>query len=169
VLQTFGRDSTYKYMPDIEREDAYSNMKDETNADDYKLTGRYMTSDTCARTKTISLTSMRQRGNGGWRNWLWLHSKYLCEMVVVSGLRGDTCTHQDCWMYDMCGRERNRQKHSELSTCTYHGRKSHLNKSGHRSDSKSRNSSSQRHVHHLRHVWSARRLGVSHTGSTVCG
>ena len=34
VLQTFGRDPTNNYMPDIETEDAYSNMKEETDVDD---------------------------------------------------------------------------------------------------------------------------------------
>ena len=48
VLQTFGRDPTYNYMPDIETEDAYYNAKDDTDMDDYKITGR-------------------QRVNGGWR------------------------------------------------------------------------------------------------------
>ena len=35
VLQTFGRDPTYNHMPDIETEDAYSNMKEETDVDNY--------------------------------------------------------------------------------------------------------------------------------------
>jgi hypothetical protein len=65
VLQTFGRDATYKYMPDIESEDAYSNTMDDTDVDDYKIIGRYTTSDTCARTRPSSLTSMQQRVNGG--------------------------------------------------------------------------------------------------------
>ena len=39
VLQTFGRDPAYQYMPDIETEDAYSGTKGETDVDDYKITG----------------------------------------------------------------------------------------------------------------------------------
>ena len=39
VLQTFGRDPTYNYMPDIETEDAYSGTNEETDVDDYKITG----------------------------------------------------------------------------------------------------------------------------------
>ena len=39
VLQTFGRDPTYNYLPDIETEDAYYNTKDDTDMDDYKITG----------------------------------------------------------------------------------------------------------------------------------
>ena len=39
VLQTFGRDSAYLYMPDIETEDAYSGINEETDVDDYKITG----------------------------------------------------------------------------------------------------------------------------------
>ena len=39
VLQTFGRDPTYSYMPDIDTEDPYSNAKEDTDIDDYKITG----------------------------------------------------------------------------------------------------------------------------------
>ena len=38
VLQTFGRDPAL-YMPDIEAEDAYSGANEETDVDDYKITG----------------------------------------------------------------------------------------------------------------------------------
>ena len=34
VLQTFGRDPTYSYMPDIDTEDPYSNAKKDTDIDD---------------------------------------------------------------------------------------------------------------------------------------
>ena len=34
-----GRDPTYHYMPDIETEDAYSGKNEETDVDDYKITG----------------------------------------------------------------------------------------------------------------------------------
>jgi hypothetical protein len=57
-------DPTYNYVPDIETEDAYSNIKNETSVEDYKITGRLMTTDTCARTRTTSSTSMRQRESG---------------------------------------------------------------------------------------------------------
>ena len=39
VLQTFGQDPTYSYMPDIETKDPYCNAKDDTDIDDYKKTG----------------------------------------------------------------------------------------------------------------------------------
>ena len=39
VLQTFGRDPAYLYMPDIETDDAYSGANEETDVDDYKITG----------------------------------------------------------------------------------------------------------------------------------
>ena len=39
VLQTFGRDPIYLYKPDIETEDAYSGVNEETDVDDYKITG----------------------------------------------------------------------------------------------------------------------------------
>ena len=39
VLQTFGRDPAYLYMPDIETEDAYSDANEEMDVDDYKITG----------------------------------------------------------------------------------------------------------------------------------
>ena len=39
VLQTLGRDPAYRYMPDIETEDAYSGANEETDLDDYKITG----------------------------------------------------------------------------------------------------------------------------------
>jgi hypothetical protein len=39
VLQTFGWHPTYNYMPDIETEDAYYKTKDDTDMDDYKITG----------------------------------------------------------------------------------------------------------------------------------
>jgi hypothetical protein len=64
VLETFGRDATHNYMPDIETEDSFSNSMVNTDVDDYKITGRYTTSDTCARTRTISSTSKRQNVNG---------------------------------------------------------------------------------------------------------
>ena len=39
VLQTFGGDTAYRYMPDIETEDAYSSANEKTDVDDYKITG----------------------------------------------------------------------------------------------------------------------------------
>ena len=39
VLQPFGREPIYNYMPEIETEDAYSNTKDDMDVDDYKISG----------------------------------------------------------------------------------------------------------------------------------
>ena len=39
VLQTFGRDPAYRYMPDIEAEGGYSVANEETDVDNYKTTG----------------------------------------------------------------------------------------------------------------------------------
>ena len=103
VLQTFERDPTYHYMPDIETEDTYSGTNEETDVDDYNITG-----------KVYDIRQLRQNKNyqlifdAATREWRLTLIDSGCTVSIfvdrcLFQLRTDTGTHKDRRRYDICG------------------------------------------------------------------
>ena len=86
VLQTFGRDPTYNYMPEIQTEDEYAHLKEELDEEDYQITGEAYDIRSLKQNKNYQLTF--DAASREWRLTL-IDSGYTVSIFV------DRCLFQD--------------------------------------------------------------------------